>query len=398
MINLLIFLTIILPNTNLQIDNILSDIDTIDGVQVAIDDKLFNDKYALKYKKNWDFRECIDLNIWEYRLHSKLYRVDYCKNTLNTQVELVFGWDLMLSRTIWYYNKINWYSSYASDIFKDYHPNEWLSDDVILFYNLESPFLEDDNDIYERTFIFASNPKNIDIIKSLAWNRQTMLSLANNHITNAGWLWIDTTIDILDKHDIWYVGIAKSGWNSHEAKYLIDKNGNKICFGAYTYDGWNKYLSTGKYPINSINLTNIKNDIINMDSIYCDMKIISLHWWAEYIASPTQANKSLAHNIIDSGADLIIWWHSHIFGEYEEYEDKMIYYSLWNYIFDQDWGMNGCLEGMDCIFDKKLGRYTTPTYIWTSIYHRYNISDDGIKLLDDEIEHFRIVDGRLKKY
>ena len=67
-----------------------------------------------------------------------------------------------------------------------------------------------------------------------------------------------------------------------------------------------------------------------------DFLIITPHWGNEYqMASSRQ--KNLARLAIDSGADLIIGHHPHWVQEIEEYQGKLIYYSLGNFIFDQMW-------------------------------------------------------------
>jgi len=43
----------------------------------------------------------------------------------------------------------------------------------------------------------------------------------------------------------------------------------------------------------------------------------------------------LAHQFIDQGADLIVGTHPHVVQEVEIYKNKLIFYSLGNFIFDQ---------------------------------------------------------------
>jgi hypothetical protein len=52
--------------------------------------------------------------------------------------------------------------------------------------NLESPFSQFDNDVKQRTFIFKANTGNISTLNTLRGNNTMVLSLANNHINNAG--------------------------------------------------------------------------------------------------------------------------------------------------------------------------------------------------------------------
>lgn len=45
--------------------------------------------------------------------------------------------------------------------------------------------------------------------------------------------------------------------------------------------------------------------------------------------------KSLARKFIDQGADLIVGSHPHVIQDIEMYKNKLIFYSLGNFIFDQ---------------------------------------------------------------
>lgn len=63
-------------------------------------------------------------------------------------------------------------------------------------------------------------------------------------------------------------------------------------------------------------------------------KILYVHWGNEYINRPSAAQKKFAHWLIDVGFDLIIGMHPHVLQGYEDYNDKRIYYSLGNCVFD----------------------------------------------------------------
>lgn len=141
----------------------------------------------------------------------------------------------------------------------------------------------------------------------------------------------------------------------------------KYCFGAYTYDG-RKYFDKAKNETWHVNsLDDAKNDIFAMNDMHCDEKIFSLHWGREYKVEPTDSQIKLAHFLIDNGATMIVGGHSHIFGKTEQYHGRPIFYSLGNFIFDQEWGRDGCEADMDCIFDEKLQKKTIPTYRGTAV-------------------------------
>jgi uncharacterized membrane protein (UPF0127 family) len=63
--------------------------------------------------------------------------------------------------------------------------------------------------------------------------------------------------------------------------------------------------------------------------------VVNMHWGEEYKLKSNSLQQDLAHKIIDSGADLIVGTHPHVVQEIENYNGKLIFYSLGNFIFDQ---------------------------------------------------------------
>jgi poly-gamma-glutamate synthesis protein (capsule biosynthesis protein) len=63
--------------------------------------------------------------------------------------------------------------------------------------------------------------------------------------------------------------------------------------------------------------------------------IINVHWGVEYNGHSNKKQQTLAHQLIDMGADAIIGHHPHVVEEMEVYNNKPIFYSLGNFIFDQ---------------------------------------------------------------
>lgn len=314
------------------------------------------------------------------KIENEFYR-KYKKRIL----ELQFWWDIMLSRSVWARNKIKWYDR----ILKNFNPNSWISKNVVLFYNLESPFSEQDLDEDKQGFIFKANKKNIEVLNELKWENTMFLSLANNHITNAWWAGIDTSLELLKENKIITIWVGRE----KEDFKKITKDWVKLCFAACTYD-WQTFYSRDKdwkvqkYFINKIDKEKITKTLENMKNENCDFKALSLHWWAEYSIKPSKKQVDLGHELIDAWADLIIWSHSHVPWEIEDYKGKKIYYSLWNFIFDQDWWKNTKEKWVDYIYDEVLEKNTVPTYIWNTFYNKYEIIWDKVKLIEEKnIKH-----------
>lgn len=68
-----------------------------------------------------------------------------------------------------------------------------------------------------------------------------------------------------------------------------------------------------------------------------DLVVVSLHWGVEYVDQPSKAQREMAYRLIDEGVDLILGHHPHWLQGLEVYHDKLIAYSLGNFIFDQNW-------------------------------------------------------------
>lgn len=66
-----------------------------------------------------------------------------------------------------------------------------------------------------------------------------------------------------------------------------------------------------------------------------DLQFVYIHWGEEYSTSHSQAQETLAGQLVDAGADVIIGHHPHVVQDIGLIEGVPVIYSLGNYIFDQ---------------------------------------------------------------
>lgn len=111
----------------------------------------------------------------------------------------------MLSRSVGAMTK----SRGTNYITKDYNPFSQAKDGSFAILNLESPFSHNDRDTHEPSFYFASNIRNIEVLKKLTEGKIPVISLANNHMFNAGYEGFETTIKLLDEAKIYHTGLSK---------------------------------------------------------------------------------------------------------------------------------------------------------------------------------------------
>lgn len=68
---------------------------------------------------------------------------------------------------------------------------------------------------------------------------------------------------------------------------------------------------------------------------YSDVQIASVHWGVEYAPRHSTFQSSLAHTLVEVGADAVVGHHPHVVQDIELYNGVPIMYSLGNFIFDQ---------------------------------------------------------------
>lgn len=75
------------------------------------------------------------------------------------------------------------------------------------------------------------------------------------------------------------------------------------------------------------------NGVVEARNQGADVVIACCHWGIEKDNYPNDYQKNLGHALIDKGADLVIGNHPHVLQGVEEYNEKMILYSLGNFSF-----------------------------------------------------------------
>lgn len=189
--------------------------------------------------------------------------------------------------------------------------SSWLEQNDFNLANLESPIVTNCPTLNTGTFTFCGDPL---FISPLVSNR-FVLNLANNHILNFGVDGLSQTHQFLSQNNITYTPDFST------------KTINGITFGFLGYD----FITS---PL--LNPQTIINDIkIHKPTV--DWLVVSIHWGNEYLPEPEKWRIDLAHLLVDAGADIIHGHHPHVFQPIEIYKNKPIYYSLGNFIFDQNW-------------------------------------------------------------
>ena len=220
----------------------------------------------------------------------------------------------------------------------------------VSFANLESPLTG--QDLKNLTIREDESPalcmsrSQFERLKGDGTRQFTVMSTACNHSLDFGEEGVLTTRSSLAKAGIRAVGTNEDAEGQRRGE-IIETKGVRIGFVAATFGLNGKPLPQNKeYLVNRIALNQVSREI-NLGLLEtqiawcrrfrCDFIVASLHWGLEYEFFPASRHISLAHRIIELGADLILGHHPHVIQPIEYYTPKRdpsriapIYYSLGN--------------------------------------------------------------------
>lgn len=226
------------------------------------------------------------------------------------------------------------------------------------FVNLEGTFCDNEKaqskckDKSKKCYSFKTPTKYFNRISSTF----NLASLANNHTLDYGLKCLKETQDLLDKNKIHYAnGIDKISSFYH--------NNLKVAFIAFHTGRFFKYnVNRISEAVNYVKALDKKHDIV----------LVSFHGGAEglpavrvpYELETFYGEKrgeliKFAHKLVDNGADIIIGHGPHIVRGIELYKDKVIAYSLGNFLTYGPFNLSGLLKNglvLEVNTDKK-GRF-----------------------------------------
>ncbi len=152
------------------------------------------------------------------------------------------------------------------------------------------------------------------------------VSLANNHTFDFGREGFEITKNYLTDSGLTFFGSPRNEQAVGPLSTVLDISGiesdQKICLV-----GYHDLFSPDPTPAIQ-EIERIRND--------CAHVVLFAHWGSEYSSTPNDHQKKLAHQFVDAGADLVIGAHPHVVQPLEIYKNRAIFYSLGNFIFDQN--------------------------------------------------------------
>ena len=176
------------------------------------------------------------------------------------------------------------------------------------------------------------DPKAVKVLNKMGadiWN------ICNNHIMDAGPYGIESTLNIAKELNVQTIG---AGMNINEARkpVIIDEAGGIGLFGV-GYQRACRKADIDKPGCYSWSDLDAIQDTINEIKSKCRWCIVVAHAGEEFTPLPSPYTRERYHKYLEMGADIVVGHHPHVPMNYETVGDKIIFYSLGNFIFDTDY-------------------------------------------------------------
>ena len=250
-----------------------------------------------------------------------------CRKSKHT-LKIYFVGDLLLDRGV--REQIN--TKGIEAIFANVKPVFAKADAVVA--NLECPVTRAISPVNKK-YIFRAEPEWLKEVRKCGI---THLVMANNHTNDQGRDGIKETYRNLMSNDLVPVGY---GTNQDDAckPVILEKDGIKVALFAsvlLTLENW-AYLPDSA-GVCQASVEELKTRIRDFKAAHTDYRIIViLHWGAEFQETPLPAQRQQAEELADAGADAIIGCHPHVIQSYKTYKGRPVFYSIGNFVFDQEY-------------------------------------------------------------
>lgn len=247
----------------------------------------------------------------------------------DNETVLVFAGDVYISRHV----EANYDREGIDSVLSQGLQAEMQQADLCMV-NEEFPFGTVGTPMEDKQYTFQVNPFYVSLFEDMGVD---IVSLANNHVLDYGTDCLKETFETLEQTGIAYAG---AGNTREEASALKTYDFNGETYGILA--------ASRVIPVPEWNIENRQPGVfttydetalveaIKKAKESCDYVIVYVHWGVEHTTELTDHQTYLAHAYVDAGADLVLGSHSHCLQGIENYNGSLIFYSLGNYVFNQN--------------------------------------------------------------
>lgn len=203
--------------------------------------------------------------------------------------------------------------------------------------NLECPATRIKAPVQKR-YIFRAEPEYLQVLRRHGF---THLNLCNNHSIDQGRDGLMDTYDQVRRAGMTPIGAGRNMRQAAQPVLLARHPRNvwlvsslRLALENYAYLPDQPCVS--QEPMDSLLMRIRRLRTADPRAVI----VVSLHWGGEHTLQPVPRQRLEARRMIDAGADVLVGHHTHTLQTIEEYRGHTIYYSIGNFIFDQQKPLN----------------------------------------------------------
>lgn len=228
-------------------------------------------------------------------------------------------------------------------MFEKWNDDELISQDILDFLhsadhvvaNVEGPVAKAEQNTTTsgvQQLLHTIDPDATKVLKNMhadIWN------ICNNHIMDAGEYGMESTLREAEKCGAKTIG---AGMDIHQARkpVILDEAGGIGLFGVGYQRACRKADENKPGCYSWSDLDEIQKTIDDIKK-QCRWCIVVAHAGEEFTPLPSPYTRERYRKYLEMGADIVIAHHPHVPMNYETVGDKIIFYSLGNFIFDTDY-------------------------------------------------------------
>ncbi|MEG1066689.1 MAG: CapA family protein [Erysipelotrichaceae bacterium] len=208
-----------------------------------------------------------------------------------------------------------------------------------------------------------------------------LINQATNHALDRGEQGIINSIATFKEYPNMITAGIYDSQASRDTIKVIERNGIKIAFLAYTY-GTNGIQPPNSYNVSYFNESEIRNDVAKAKEV-SDVIIVSAHWGDENTNIPNSYQTKYAQLLADLDVDVVIGEHPHVIQPITTLKgingnETLIVYSLGNFLGGM-LGVDNNLSGM-INFDivKSNNDFKIENIFWTPLVIHYEGNSNDI--------------------
>lgn len=212
---------------------------------------------------------------------------------------------------------------------------DFVKDTNHLVVNVEGPLSEGEKQIKEGAVVSLTHSMDPEAVTFLNRIGADVWNICNNHIMDAGPKGIEDTILLAEQNHAITLG---AGMNLQEAArpVIINEAGGIGIIGVGYQRACRKAGEDTPGCLSWSDMDTIRAAIADIKK-RCRWCIVSAHGGEEFTALPMPYTRDRYLEYLNMGADIVVGHHPHVPMNYETVGDKVIFYSLGNFVFDTDY-------------------------------------------------------------